>query len=171
MSLGHSIDELQAIGQKIGATSVDDVLKFLGGGNFATRAQFDVIDMLGGAKGIADMHAKGGLAKQAARFAGSGAFRNAARLVPGISAGFAALDAADIVAGNEGLGNKIADLGAGLVGGGIGLVAGGPVGALAGFSGGKLLMDGMQAMLGMDRAAENQRLAKSYQMMNGGGQF
>ena len=167
----YSKEELQAIGQKIGATSVDDVMRFLGGGSFGTQAQFAAIDALGGAAGIADMYKKGGMAKQAARFAGSGAFRNAARLVPGISAGLAALGAADIVAGNEGFGNKVADLGAGLVGSGIGLVTGGPLGAITGFGLGKGLMDGTQALLGMDRAAEQNRLAKSYQMMNSGGQF
>ena len=166
MNLGHSMEDLEAVRRKIGATSMDDVMKFLGGKEFAKSAQPAVTNFIG--TGVSTGMGPRALA---GRMAASPMARNALRLVPGLTAGFAALDAADIVAGNEGIGNKLADLGAGVIGGGIGLVTGGPLGAIAGFSGGKALMDSTQALLGMDRAAEQNRLAKSYQMMNSGGQF
>ena len=59
----------------------------------------------------------GKFSKPIGRFAGSAMGRNIARTIPGISAAVNILDVADVIAGDESLGNKIMDTGAMAIGG------------------------------------------------------
>jgi hypothetical protein len=79
-----------------------------------------------------------------------------------------ALDAADVVAGNESLGNRIMDGAGMLVGGGIGLVTGGPMGMLVGSSTGKAASDGLQYLFGDKRTPEQRKMEEALAMLQGG---
>ena len=68
--IGHSIDSLEELAKKIGATNVDDVLRFLSGKDFALDTQ-------------AKLMARGGDATKLGRMAGGKAARNVLRAVPG----------------------------------------------------------------------------------------
>ena len=103
--------------------SIEDLVRILGGKDFANAAQLKGLEMMGGLGA--------GTAGPIARFAGSKAANNILRLVPGLTAGVAVLDTADIIAGNDSLGNKAMDAAAMGIGGVLG-AAGGPLGAMAG---------------------------------------
>ena len=84
--------------------------------------------------------------------------KGALRLVPGLSALGAVADTADVIAGDEGFGNKLADALAMITGGTAGFVfGGGPIGATVGAGGAKAGMDGLQRLLGTDKYSEDQR--------------
>ena len=162
--LGHGVTELQqlqAIGKQIGATSIDDVLKYLSGKT--TMGQ--TIPMLG--KNL-NMATFGKASNAVGRFAGSSMGRGIARTIPGISAAVNVLDVADVIGGGDSLGNKVMDTGAMAVGGGIGALMGGPLGASIGASTGKAASDGLQALFGGGMSAEERKLAEAVALLNGG---
>lgn len=97
--------------------------------------------------------------KDAMRFAlKNPAAKGALRLVPGLSALGLVADTADVVAGEESLGNRLADALAMTAAGTAGFVfGGGPIGATASASAAKAGMDGLQRLLGADKYSEEQR--------------
>ena len=160
--LGHSVDELSAIASKIGATNLDDVLKYLNG----KSSMGQTIPMVG--KTLNDV-SLGKASKAVGRFAGGNMGRGIARVIPGISAAVNVLDAADIVAGDTSLGNKVMDT----VGMGIGgtagfLMGGGPIGASIGASTGKAISDGIQGIFGGGKSAEERRMEEALLALRGG---
>ncbi len=160
--LGHSVDELSAIASKIGATNLDDVLKYLNG----KSSMGQTIPMVG--KTLNDV-SFGQASKTVGRFAGGNVGRGIARVIPGISAAVNVLDAADIVAGDTSLGNKVMDT----VGMGIGgtagfLMGGGPIGASIGASTGKAISDGVQGIFGGGKSAEERRMEEALLALRGG---
>ena len=66
----------------------------------------------------------GGVGSKVARFAGGKTAKNILRAVPGLSTALVALDAADVVAGPDSLGNKAMDASAMGIGGTIGGIVG-----------------------------------------------
>ena len=152
--LGHSIDDLAAQLAKIKNISVGDALKFLGGKEFALNAQ-------------AKLMAAGGEATALGRFAGGKFARGALRAVPAAAAGFALLDAADIVTNDTSIGNKLMDTAAMGIGGTIGAI-GGPVGALAGASTGKFLSDSTQWLLGGGKSPEERKMEEALALLQAG---
>lgn len=171
MTIGHSIDDMVEKFAKLKGISVDDALRFLGGGDFATKTQWQLIDKLGGANAQLAKNAAGNptIGARVARFAGSKAARNALRAVPVLSTGLVALDAADVVAGDDSIGNKLMDAAAMGIGGTAGfLLGGGPVGAMGGASTGKFLSDGAQYLFGGGKSAEERQLEEALLKLNGG---
>ena len=166
--LGHGTTELQALqalGKKIGATSIDDVLRYLSGKT--TMGQ--TIPMLG--QNLNFLTA-GKLSKPIGRFAGSAMGRGIARTIPGISAAVNVLDVADILAGDDSLGNKVMDTAAMGIGGTIGGVLGGgvfsPLTASIGASTGKAISDGVQGLFGGGKSAEERKLEEALALLQGG---
>lgn len=153
--IGHSIDDLAAKVAQLKKISIDDALRFLSGKDFALGTQAKIM-------------AAGGEATKLGRFAGGKAARNILRVVPGLTAGLAALDAADIVTNDTNILNKGMDATAMAIGGVLG-AAGGPLGAMAGASTGKFVSDGVQWLLGDKKSPEERRLEKYLKMVNGGG--
>ena len=158
MSSGFAIEELQAAAKKLGTTNLNDVRRFLGGKDFALRTQ-------------ANWMAAGSEASKIGRFAGSKPVRTALRFVPGLSVGFAALDAADVVAGNESLANKGMDAAAMGIGATIGGVLGGgvlsPIGAAVGASTGKMVSDATQWLLGDKKSPEQRKMEEALAALRG----
>ena len=163
--LGHGVSELEALralGKKIGAKTFDDVLRYLGGKT--TMGQ--TIPMLGQNLNTVTF---GKFSKPIGRFAGSQMGRGIARAIPGISAAVNILDVADVLAGGDSLGNKVMDTGAMAVGGGIGALMGGPLGASIGASTGKVASDGLQALFGGGKSAEQRKLEEALALLKSGG--
>lgn len=162
MSFHTSPDDIKLLMGKLGTTNVNDVVNFLKGKDFATKTQWDVINKLGGAKAQLATNAAGKatLGAKLARFAGGNAFRNALRVVPVVGTGLAALDVADVVAGNDSILNKGMDATAMGIGGLLGAV-GGPLGIAAGASTGKMISDGAQFLLGGGKSAEDRRIEEA----------
>ena len=159
--LGHGtteLQQLQAIGKQIGATSIDDVLKYLSGKT--TMGQ--TIPMLGNNLNMASF---GKASKAVGRFAGSNMGRTIARTIPGISAAVNVLDVADVLGGGDSLGNKVMDTGAMAIGGGIGALMGGPLGASIGASTGKMASDGLQGIFGGGKSAEERKLEEALKLL------
>lgn len=153
MSIGHSVDNAQAAFDAAKKLKLEDLLKFFGGKEFALNQQ-------------ARMMAAGSEATKLGRFAGGKAARNILRVVPGLTAGFAALDAADIVTNDTNIGNKLMDTTAMGIGGVLGAV-GGPVGAMAGASTGKFVSDGLQWLFGDKKTPEQRRLEEALALIGG----
>lgn len=164
-TLGHSIDGLDAAldnlkagAKAAGKTNVDDVIQFLAGKN--PKVQRQILREVGKTFG-----------KGAMRFAGTNPImRGAMRAVPGVTAGLTALDLADVVAGDEGIGNKLVDAAA-MTAGGIGgfVLGGGPLGVMAGASGAKAITDSLQRLTGTDKYSEEQRrMEEALAMINRG---
>lgn len=162
MSTGFPIDELATTIAKIKGISVGDALRVLNGRDFANSAQWAMRGATGGAKGVLDKGIKGTIA----RMAGSKPVYNALRVVPGLTAGLAALDAADIVTNDTNIGNKLMDTTAMGIGGVLGAV-GGPVGAMAGASTGKFVSDGLQWLFGDKKTPEQRRLEEALALIGG----
>ena len=117
-----------------GKATGQDLLDFLSGKSTQKQVRKEVGRMFG---------------KGAMRFAGQNAIgKGLVRIVPGLSTAVLALDAADLVAGNDGIGNKLADAAAMGVGGTIGTFFGGPLGGVVGASTGKSITDGLQGLFG-----------------------
>ena len=95
--------------------------------------------------------------------------RFAGRAVPVLSAIANVQDAANIVTGEESLGNKAMDLLAGTGGAIGGFVVGGPLGASVGFSTGKALSDGAQWLFGDKKTPEQRKMELALQQLQGGG--
>ena len=164
-TLGHGLDGLEAaLGnlksgvKSTGKTNLDDIYKFLIGKN--PKVQQQILRSVGSTLG-----------PKAMVFAGTNPImRGAMRAVPGVSTALTALDLADVVAGNEGIGNKLVDAAAMTAGGVGGFLLGGPLGAMTGASGAKAAIDGIQRLTGTDRYSEEQRkMEEALAMMNRGG--
>lgn len=159
--VGHGVDRLQEIMKQLGTTNLDDVIRFLGGKDFANKAQLGMLEKLGGVgTGL-----EKGVGGKIARFAGSKGVRNALRAVPGVSVGLTALDAADVVAGPDSLGNKAMDGTAMALGGTAGFLLGGPLGAATGASLGKMVSDGAQSIFGGGKSAEDRKLEEALNLL------
>ena len=152
--LGHTIDRNSDRLERLKGVNVEDLLSVLGGKGFANSAQ-------------AELMARGGQATQLGRLAGSKLANTALRFVPGLSVAGAALGAADIVAGNDSLGNKAMDTVAMGIGGTLGAV-GGPVGIAAGASLGKAASDATQFLLGGGKSAEQRKMEEALAALRGG---
>ncbi len=144
------------LGQQLGKASADDVLSFLLGRN--KGVQKEVTRQTAGLFG-----------KNAYRMASkSPVFQNMARVVPGLTAAVTALDVADVLAGDDSFGNKVMDAGSMALGGGAGLLLGGPMGAMVGASGAKALSDSAQAIFGGGKSAEQRRMEEALAALRGG---
>ena len=96
--------------------------------------------------------------------------RNIARTIPGISAAVNILDVADVLAGDESLANKGMDVAAMGIGGAAGAVlGGGPLGASIGASLGKTASDGIQAIFGGGKSAEQRKMEEALALLQGRG--
>lgn len=144
------------------ASMVKPTTEFLGGKNFANKAQLEMLERLGGVGTGA-----GGIGSKVARFAGSKGVNKALRFVPGLGVGLAALDAADVVAGNESLGNKAMDAAGMAIGGTLGAV-GGPLGVATGASLGKMGSDALQYLFGDKLSPEQRKMKETLMMLQGG---
>lgn len=139
--LGHTIDGLQATKAAVGATTFDDVFRYLGGKPTMGQVMPEIGKTL-------NFITANQMPKTVGRFAGSKIGRGIARSLPAIGALQNVFDVADVLAGDDGIGNKAADvLGMG-AGGTIGFMLGGPLGASLGASTGKTIMDGIQGFMG-----------------------
>ena len=163
MSTGFPIDELATKIAQIKGISIDDALRVLNGKEFANSAQWAMRGATGGAKGVLDKGIKGTIA----RMAGSKPVYNALRVVPGLTAGLAALDAADIVTNDTSILNKGMDTTAMTIGGVLG-AAGGPFGAMAGASTGKFVSDGLQWLFGDKKTPEQRKLEDMLALLGAG---
>jgi len=160
--IGHTREDLEAIATQIGATSIDDVLHFLSG----KQTQQGLIAATGKGLNAATL---GKASKAVGRFAGSKPVRMALRAVPGLSVAGAALGAADIVAGDESLGNKVMDGSAMMLGTAAGGLIGGPIGAAIGANAGKMLSDGTQWLFGDKKTPEQRKMELALSQLQGGG--
>ena len=159
--LGHTIDDVAALASKAKGVNVDDLLKYLSG----STTMKQTIPMLGENMNFLTA---GKFSKPIGRFAGSAMGRGIARTIPGISAAVNILDVADVVAGNESLGNKVMDTAAMGIGGTAGALMGGPLGASIGASIGKTVSDGAQFLLGGGKSAEQRKMEEALALLRGG---
>ena len=177
MTIGHSLDEMDEILRtlkgykvedaakalaKIKNISVDDALRFLGGGDYARGVQSSML------KGIGEVGSKQPVKKAIARMAGSKLAKNALRVVLGISGALVLGDVADVVTNDTSLANKAMDTVAMGIGGAIGSLAG-PVGAMGGASAGKMLSDGTQWLLGDKKTPEQRRMEEALRALQSRG--
>lgn len=142
-----------------GAT-VDDIAQYLIG-NRPSAAQREIVkDVFGISRHIPGVSAKN--AAKLGRFAG--------QFAPGLFAVGNVMDVADVLAGNDSLGNKAMDAAAMGIGGAAGFfLGGGPLGASMGASAGKALSDGAQFLLGGGRKkTEEELLQEALMKLNGG---
>ena len=170
MVTGHTQMSLEELAKKIGATNVNDVLRFLSGENFADSAQEKIRDHLIFDGKSAAKGAKSGIVKvgPVARFAGSSkAARNILRAVPGLSTALVALDAADVVAGPDSLANKAMDASAMGIGGTIGGIVGlgNPLAIATGAGLGKMASDATQFVFGGGKSAEQRKLEEAVKLL------
>jgi hypothetical protein len=159
--LGHTIDDAAMLAAKTKGFNVDDLLKYLSG----STTMKQTIPMLGENLNFVTA---GKFSKPIGRFAGSAMGRGMARTIPGISAAVNLLDVADVIAGDESLGNKVMDTGAMAIGGTAGAVLGGPLGASIGASLGKTVSDGTQFLLGGGKSAEERKMEEALALLRGG---
>jgi len=159
--LGHTIDDAAMLAAKTKGFNVDDLLKYLSG----STTMKQTIPMLGENLNFVTA---GKFSKPIGRFAGSAMGRGIARTIPGISAAVNLLDVADVIAGDESLGNKVMDTGAMAIGGTAGAVLGGPLGASIGASLGKTVSDGTQFLLGGGKSAEERKMEEALSLLRGG---
>lgn len=159
--VGHSADSLATLMQKIGATSVDDLLRFLGG----KQTQGALMAAAGKTMNAMTF---GQMPKTVGRMAGSKIGRGIARAIPAISVGANLLDVGDIVMGDESFGNKAMDTVAMGIGGVLG-AAGGPLGASFGASTGKMLSDGTQWLFGDKKTPEQRKMELALAQLQAGG--
>jgi len=169
MVTGHTQMSLEELAKKIGATNVNDVLRFLSGENFADSAQEKIRDHLIFDGKSAAKGAKSGIVKvrPLARFAGGKAARNILRAVPGLSTALVALDAADVVAGPDSLANKAMDASAMGIGGTIGGIVGlgNPLAIATGAGLGKMASDATQFVFGGGKSAEQRKLEEAVKLL------
>jgi hypothetical protein len=159
--LGHTINDVATLASKTKGVNVDDLLKYLSG----STTMKQTIPMLGENMNFLTA---GKFSKPIGRFAGSAMGRGIARTIPGISAAVNVLDVADVIAGDESLGNKIMDTGAMAIGGTAGAMLGGPLGASIGASLGKTVSDGTQFLLGGGKSAEQRKMEEALAALRGG---
>jgi len=88
----------------------------------------------------------------------------------GLGAVGGVLGAADVIAGNDSIGNKAMDTVAMGIGGFLG-AAGGPVGIAAGAGIGKAVSDGAQWLFGDKKTPEQRKMELALQQLQGGGMY
>lgn len=164
------IDEAMKAGIKF-----DDYLRALPSGHWAKQlGGVDVNTQSALKRGVRNVAKRvpGVSLEKAARFAASDGVKGALRIVPGLSVGMAALDAGDIILGDESAGNKVMDTAAMGIGGTIGGILGGGVlsvpAAAAGASTGKFVSDGLQYLFGDKKTPEQRRMEEALAMLQGG---
>ena len=171
-----------------GASKLDEVMRMLnnlgakGGDIYTTAVNATQPGGIGrialGADANTQMGLKRGLGKMASvmpgvskeagmRFAMNPGVRKALKFVPGLGLGLTALDAADVVAGNESMGNKVMDATGMAIGGTLGAV-GGPLGVAAGASLGKTASDALQYLFGDKLTPEQRKMKETLMMLQGG---
>ena len=101
------------------------------------------------------------------RFAASPTALTLAKVGTGIGALGGVMGAADILAGGDGLGNKVMDTAAMGIGGFLG-AAGGPLGIAAGAGLGKAASDATQFLFGGGKSAEERRMEEALAALRGG---
>ena len=97
--------------------------------------------------------------------------RFAGRALPVLGVIANAQDVAGLVTGEESFGNKAMDATAMAAGGGLGFMVGGPLGASAGASIGKMLSDGTQWLFGDKKTPEQRKMELALQQLQGGGLY
>jgi len=109
----------------------------------------------------------GGVGSKVARFAGGKTAKNILRAVPGLSTALVALDAADVVAGPNSLGNKAMDASAMGIGGTIGGIVGlgNPLAIATGAGLGKMASDATQFVFGGGKSAEQRKLEEAVKLL------
>ena len=161
MSVQHTIEDLKLLGQQIGATSIDDVLRYLNG----KSSMGQTIPMVGKTLNDATLHQ---MPKQVGRFAGGKIGRGFARAVPGVAAALNILGLADILAGDDSIGNKVMDTALTTGGAGLGTVLLPGLGTSFGAVAGKAASDGLQGIFGGGKSAEERKIEEALMMLNGG---
>ena len=106
----------------------------------------------------------------ATRMAGGAIGKAISRGLPVLGAVTAVGDVANLVTGQESLGNKGMDATAMAVGGFLG-AAGGPLGIAAGASLGKALSDGAQYLFGDKKTPEQRKMELALQQLQSGGMY
>ena len=129
----------------------------------AKRAQLSLLNRVGG---IGAGGATGPLGA-ITRFAASPAALTAAKVGTGIGALGGVLGAADVLVGNDSLGNKAMDTVAMGIGGTLGAV-GGPIGIAAGAGLGKAASDATQWLFGDKKSAEQRKMEEALALLRGG---
>jgi len=161
--IGHTVDDVYAAAAKLGNTRLGQIGGYLTGQNldpFARAMGKDVAKVTNLLPGVSQR-----AAVNVGRFAG--------RAVPLLSAIGNITDVADIIAGDESLGNKVMDASAMTAGAAIGGVLGAgvfsPLTASIGASTGKLLSDGTQFLFGGGKSPEERRMEEALMALRGGG--
>lgn len=126
--------------EKAGAVRIKDILNYLGGKPTMGSVMKETGQTL-------NAITFGQAPKTVGRMAGSKLGRAFARSVPALSAVGNVMDVADIIAGDDGLDNKLVDATAMGIGGTAGFMLGGPLGASVGASAGKMITDGIQGWM------------------------
>jgi hypothetical protein len=129
----------------------------------ARQAQLSILNRLGGVGSGA-----GGLGSRMAGAMLTPGALTALKLGTGVSAVGGVLGAADLVLGDESLGNKAMDATAMTIGGILGS-PGGPVGIAAGAGLGKTLSDGTQFLFGGGKSPEERRMEEALAMLQSRG--
>ena len=142
-----------------GKVNLEQIVRYLIGQRPDATSRQIVKDVFGLSKAIPGVGAKA--AAKVGRFAGS--------IAPGITALANVADVADIVAGDDSLGNKVMDAAAMGIGGTAGAILGfGPLGASVGASAGKSISDATQYLFGGGKSAEERKLEEAIALLNGG---
>lgn len=128
----------------------------------ARQAQMSILNRLGGVGSGA-----GGLGSRMAGTMLTPGALAALKIGTGVSAVGGVLGVADLVVGNESLGNKAMDATAMTIGGILG-AAGGPLGIAAGAGVGKALSDGTQFLFGGGKSPEERRMEEALLALRGG---
>lgn len=163
--IGHSVNNLELLMQKVGAVDVNDFLRYLGGKPTMGQVMAETGKTLNAVT-------LGKAPKFVGRLAGSGLGRGFARLVPGLSLVGNITDVADVAAGDESLANRAMDAAAMTAGGAIGAVlGGGPLGASIGASAGKTLSDGTQWLFGDKKTPEQRKMELALAQLQRGGLY
>ena len=152
--------EFKKIAADIGATSVSDVISFLNGKGSQQ-------DLIAGTGKALDKATLGKMSKGVGRFAGSKPVRMALRAVPGLATAGTLLGAADVIAGDESIGNKVMDGAAMMAAGAAGTVLGGPLGGMVGANVGKGLSDLTQGIFGGGKSPEERRMEEALAALGG----
>lgn len=160
--IGHTVMSLEDLMTKIGATNVDDLLRYLGGKPTMNQVMAEGGKTLNALTG-------GKMSKTVGRMAGSKIGRGLARAVPALSLVGNITDVADIVAGDESFGNKAMDATAMTAGAALGGVLGGPLGASIGASAGKSLSDATQYLFGDKKTPEQRKMELALAQLQGRG--
>jgi len=158
LQLAEALSRLKGI-------SVNDALHFLGG----RPTQAGLIKELGS---YVPNSVSKRFAGQALGKVGSKLASGAARVAPALSVAGNVMDVADILTGDESLGNKAMDTAAMAAGGTIGGLMGvgvfSPLTASIGASVGKMGSDGLQWLFGDKKTPEQRRMEEALALLQGG---